>query len=140
MKNAPIDELTSAEARSINDAVAAFNSLRVPFTQSDPFIHYKFAIRTGGQLAGGILATLYCWKCLSIEALIVNEEHRGQGIGSRLLGFVEGEARKMGCTLAHLDTFDFQAKDFYLKRGYEAFGVLDDCPPGHKRFFLKKSL
>ncbi|PPE03578.1 hypothetical protein HCUR_00960 [Holospora curviuscula] len=26
-------------------------------------------------------------------------------------------------------TFDFQVKDFYLKQGYEIFGVLEDCPP-----------
>jgi hypothetical protein len=41
---------------------------------------------------------------------------------------------------AHLDTFDFQAEAFYLKGGYEMFGILDDCPPGHKRFFLRKTL
>ena len=46
----------------------------------------------------------------------------------------------MGCTLSHLDTFDFQAKDFYLTKGYEIFGELENCPPGHKRIFLKKYL
>jgi hypothetical protein len=38
----------------------------------------------------------------------------------------------------HLDTFDFQAKDFYVKHGYEVFGVLEDCPEGHVRYFMKK--
>ncbi|WP_202127900.1 hypothetical protein [Clostridium sp. C2-6-12] len=40
--------------------------------------------------------------------------------------------------LLHLDTFDFQAKDFYLKHGYEVFGVLDDCPMEHKRYYMKR--
>ncbi|WP_419727432.1 hypothetical protein [Terrisporobacter petrolearius] len=49
-------------------------------------------------------------------------------------------AKEEKCNLIHLDTFDFQAKDFYIKNGYEIFGVLDECPKNHKRYFLKKSL
>jgi GNAT superfamily N-acetyltransferase len=75
---------------------------------------------------------------LCIEVLWVTEKYRGKGLGSQLLQAVENEARRMGCGLAHLDTFDFQAKLFYLKHGYEIFGELNDCPPGHKRFFFKK--
>ena len=26
------------------------------------------------------------------------------------------------------------------KLGYEVFSTLDDCPPGHQRFFMKKVL
>jgi hypothetical protein len=63
-----------------------------------------------------------------------------KNLSSFLLNKVETEAKAMGARLAHLDTFDFQAKDFYLKHGYKIFGVLDDCPPGHKRFYLKKVL
>ncbi len=72
--------------------------------------------------------------------LWVDEAHRGKGYGSILLEEVEKIAKEKECTLIHLDTFDFQAKDFYLKHGYELFGVLDDCPPGHKRFFMKKKI
>jgi ADP-ribose pyrophosphatase YjhB (NUDIX family) len=39
-----------------------------------------------------------------------------------------------------LDTFDFQAKDFYLKHGYDIFGVLGNCPPGHERYYMRKNL
>jgi len=46
----------------------------------------------------------------------------------------------MGATLAHLDTFDFQAKDFYIKNSYKIFGVLENCPAGHKRYYFSKSL
>jgi len=67
-------------------------------------------------------------------------EYRGQDLGSQLLNKIELEAKAIGTTLVHLDTFDFQAKDFYLKAGYEIFGVLDDCPKGHQRYYLKKKL
>ena len=39
-----------------------------------------------------------------------------------------------------LKTFDFQAKEFYLKHGYEVFGVLEDCPADHQRYYLKKKI
>ena len=29
-------------------------------------------------------------------------------------------------------------KEFYEKQGYEVFGVLEDCPKGHCRYYLKK--
>jgi hypothetical protein len=53
---------------------------------------------------------------------------------------MEQEAKSMNIGLTHLDTFDFQAKDFYIKHGYEIFGVLDDCSKYHKRYFMKKIL
>jgi hypothetical protein len=61
-------------------------------------------------------------------------------LGTILLNKVEEKAKQLGATLSHLDTFDFQAKDFYLKHGYEVFGVLDDCPKDHKRYYMKKVL
>jgi len=77
---------------------------------------------------------------LYIDVLFTISDSRAKGFGSRLLTYVEKEAKQLGATLAHLDTFDFQAKDFYIKHGYEVFGVLDDCPQGHKRYYMKKAL
>jgi len=36
--------------------------------------------------------------------------------------------------------FSFQARGFYEKVGYTVFGRLDDCPPGHSRFYMQKPL
>lgn len=77
---------------------------------------------------------------LHIDSLFVSEKYRGKNIGRTLLNKVESEAKQMGAKLAHLDTFDWQAKDFYLKFGYEIFGILEDCPEGHERYYLKKHL
>jgi hypothetical protein len=41
-----------------------------------------------------------------------------------------------GGTRIGLDTFEFQARGFYEKLGFELFGTLDDHPVGHCRFFL----
>lgn len=64
----------------------------------------------------------------------------GLDFGSLLLARVEENAKECGAHLVHLDTFDVQAKDFHLKNGYEVFGVLDDCPKGHKSYYVKKVL
>jgi hypothetical protein len=39
-----------------------------------------------------------------------------------------------------LDTFSFQAPDFYKQHGYQVFGELQDFPSGHQRYYLKKQL
>ena len=52
----------------------------------------------------------------------------------------EAEAVRRGCASAYLDTFDFQARPFYERLGYQLFGQLDDFPPGGSRYFLRKRL
>jgi GNAT superfamily N-acetyltransferase len=72
--------------------------------------------------------------------LWVSEELRGGGLGAHLLGTAEAAARERGCGAVWLDTFSFQAPDFYKKPGYRQFGQLDDFPPGHAHHFLWKPL
>jgi GNAT superfamily N-acetyltransferase len=38
----------------------------------------------------------------------------------------EQEALSRGCHSAWLDTFEFQARGFYERMGYECFGALSD--------------
>ena len=98
-----------------------------------------FARDAHGSIAGGLLGATY-WGWLSIDRLWVREELRGQGLGERLLRAAEQEAVARGCRYAHVDTLDFQAPAFYMRFGYIVWGVLDDLPPGHSRYFLKKEL
>ena len=124
----------------IDDKIVAFNKKAVPFTQEQTPIFKNYIIKENGRVIAGINAFIYHWGVLYIDVIFVDEEFRGQKLGAKLLDQVEEEARLMGASLSHLDTFDFQAKDFYLKQGYEIFGELNDCPPGHTRFYLKKIL
>lgn len=70
-----------------------------------------------------------------ISEFWIDLDYRNQGIGSKLLRKIEEEAKNYGATASHTDTFDWQAKDFYLKYGYEVFGTIENCPPGHGAFF-----
>lgn len=129
---------TPQEREFIDHELGDFNAKKVPLTQTPHTVPMNFVVKENNKIIGGINAELYSWRILYISILWVNELYRGRGLGSQLIQKVENESQKHGCTLAHLDTFDFQAKDFYLKQGFEIFGILDDCPPGHKRYYLKK--
>jgi hypothetical protein len=52
----------------------------------------------------------------------------------------EEEAITRGCSGSTLDTFSFQALDFYNKLGYRTFGTLSGYNGKHQRHYLQKSL
>ena len=92
-----------------------------------------------GEVVGGILGETY-WEWFYLDLLWVSEDLRRRGYGSQLLEIAEEEARKRGANNAYLDTFSFQAPEFYYKNGYQVFGELNDYPPGNTRYFLTKTL
>jgi GNAT superfamily N-acetyltransferase len=133
------------EMELIYKKLGEFNGQQVPFTQAlnaknEPVFFNNYVIKENGAVIAGIKSFIYGWGIVFIELLFVEKSHRHQKLGTLLLNKVESEAKAFGASLIHLDTFDFQAKDFYLKHGYEVYGALDDCPPGHKRYHLKKVL
>jgi ribosomal protein S18 acetylase RimI-like enzyme len=91
------------------------------------------------EVVGGIIGATH-WDWLYISLMWLKEEFRGRGYGHRLLTMAEEEARKRGAKHAYLDTFSFQAPDFYQQHGYEVFGELKDFPTGHQRYYLRKQL
>lgn len=92
-----------------------------------------------GQIVAA-LAGETAWQWLHVISLWVDEAHRGLGLGRRLLRTAEDEARTRGVLRVYLDTLDFQARPFYEREGYVVFGVQDDYPPGHQRFYMRKEL
>jgi GNAT superfamily N-acetyltransferase len=92
-----------------------------------------------GGVAGGLAATTV-WGWLQVTQLWIRADLRGRGHGGAVLAAAEDEARRRGCHHALLDTFDFQARGFYERRGYAVFGELRDFPRGHARLFMRKAL
>ncbi|EPY2302785.1 GNAT family N-acetyltransferase [Clostridium sporogenes] len=142
MNNYIIRESSSEkEADLIVDRIVEYNLSKVPGKQEVPLLSINRVIEdTNGEIIAGILSKMYCWNCIYIDALWVKEEYRKDKLGTKLLKEIEKIAKEKDCHLIHLDTFDFQAKDFYIRHGYEIFGVLDQCPENHKRYFMKKSI
>ena len=99
-----------------------------------------FALKTTDEeIVGGVLGDVH-FDWLYVDLLWVKDELRGEGYGYRLMELLEDEARKLGAKNAYLDTFSFQAPDFYKRQGYQVFGELQDFPTGHQRYFLTKQL
>ncbi|GKX65713.1 GNAT family N-acetyltransferase [Inconstantimicrobium mannanitabidum] len=141
MKDYRIEEATSEDLNVVERGLVEYNLSKVPLIQEKAFIPVNLVVRDSeGQIVAGVDSRLYCWNCCYVDMLWVKEENRKCGYGNILLNEVERVAKEKGAYLIHLDTFDFQAKDFYLKHGYEIFGVLEDCPKGHNRYYLKKNL
>ncbi|OED40742.1 hypothetical protein AB833_11870 [Chromatiales bacterium (ex Bugula neritina AB1)] len=102
--------------------------------------HYTVAVKDS---AGGLIGGAECvsaWQWMMVENVYVVEQHRKNGVGTRLMSMVESEARNRQCTGICLDTFTFQARGFYEKLGYEIFGELPDFPAGVHRYYLRKLL
>ena len=127
------------DSEYICSKLVQYNLSKVPKTQEKEFedINIKY-IDGENNIIAGCIARMYCWNVVYIDILWVDELYKNKGFGSQLLNEIEQIAKEKECNLIHLDTFDFQAKDFYLKHGYEIFGVLEGCPKEHCRYYLKK--
>ena len=91
------------------------------------------------EVVGGVIANCFGgWMYISL--LWVDKSLRNLGYGTRLMQLVEAEAIQFGCQNAHLDTYSFEARPFYERLGYELFATLEDYPPAHRKYFLKKCL
>jgi GNAT superfamily N-acetyltransferase len=92
-----------------------------------------------GRVVGGVMGGSI-WGWMLVEVFWVDQELRGQGLGTALLNQAEQVARQCGCGYVILETFNSQTLGFYQKRGYVINGQLDDLPAGHTRYSLKKIL
>jgi ribosomal protein S18 acetylase RimI-like enzyme len=92
-----------------------------------------------GEIQGGILAVVK-WNFMQVNILWVDESVCGKGYGSHLLSLVEERAKEHGCVCVKLDTFSFQALDFYKKLGYEVFGEIEYLPNRFAQYYMVKWL
>ena len=132
---------TKLESEYIGEKLLEYNLSIKPLEQQDTFIEINRCVKNSqGDIIGGILAISALWHILHIDTMWVKEEFRGNRIASKLLQDVEEYAKRLGCHLSYLETYDFQAKEFYINNGYKIFGVLENCPKDHKCYCLSKIL
>ncbi|MCF7799983.1 GNAT family N-acetyltransferase [Candidatus Babeliales bacterium] len=74
-------------------------------------------------------------KYMKITSLVVDSQYRRQGIGHKLIEYVENYAANLGCDFIELTSPTYRAKlgthDFYKNLGYEDLGDT-------KRYLAKK--
>lgn len=106
----------------------------------DTAIHedFLFAMQDdNGKLLGGIQGRIFSgW--LLIYSLYSTREVKG--IGTQLMDHIEQFARNKNCKGIQLTTFEFQAPEFYKKRGYEIYGELSGFVGDYKNIYMKKLL
>lgn len=110
------------------------------YAGDEHFRRVCFTLRAADQtIVGGVLGEIF-YDWLHIDLLWIPEDLRGQGYGRQLLLSIEDAARSCGAKNAFLDTFDFQAPDFYRQHGYRLYGELPGFPAGYTRLFFTKEL
>jgi GNAT superfamily N-acetyltransferase len=131
-------DLLRSRLRDTNTAASpVLRALRGTPDERDVPLHL-WAMEDTGDLAGGLVGHTWAgW--LHVDYLWVDRTHRSRGLGSRLLARAEHLARtERACAAARLETWDFQAPDFYRKQGYEVVCVIPDYPPGITEYTLTK--
>ena len=135
-----IGQASAKAVQAVVDGINAYNEEIIPATHPQ-WTPIELAVSDAqGQTIAGLLGGIGCWGGLEIKILWVSPNHRRKGIGCRLLNEAEEKARALGASITRLDTFDFQAKDFYLHHGYQISGSIENFPPGHQRYYCYKRL
>ena len=131
-----VDEVSEAD----NDRIGAFlgeHGLALGFVWDKKPL--GIFLREDGELVGGLTGE-FVFRWLHIKRVSVASAFRGKGLGRKLMIEAERIAAERNCLGIWLETFSFQAPDFYKKLGYSVFGELEDFPPGETRSFLMKRL
>lgn len=141
MKAEPIITIASArDARgeaAITNGLAAYSAEK--FRQADTAVLDVLVHDERGEPRGGIVGHT-SFGLFFLDLFYLPEAWRGSGLGSRIIGLAEDEARRRGCTAAFVYTVTFQAPQFYEKHGYRRFGQIACPPDGATRIFFSKSL
>lgn len=98
-----------------------------------------FARDDAGQIHAGAVGRTW-GQCCELQQLWVAETLRSRGIGTELMNRFEAEARRRACTLVYLDTFSFQARPFYERRGFRVVLATQGFGKGIVKYTLHKQL
>ncbi|RRQ50290.1 N-acetyltransferase [Maribacter algicola] len=135
-----IEPCEMENVKKIVNGINEYNLSKVP-ASTDVWTRLEFVAKDeNGIEIGGILAGLGYWNGLEIKILWVKEEYRKKGVGTKILKHTEKLAIEKGAEISMLDTFDFQAEEFYLKNGYKPIGEIKGFPKGHRRIYFSKHL
>lgn len=132
-----LENRESKKTQELGNLIRAYNQSKREPSKSEPLNIYV-EDEQGNLIAGMVAETFGHW--LEIEYLYVQEDFRGQGIGSNILNRAEKEARERKCKYSFVNTYQFQAPDFYKKHGYEEVFALKEYPYTGERYYYTKEL
>jgi GNAT superfamily N-acetyltransferase len=92
-----------------------------------------------GTIHGGAVVWVHK-ESIYVDILWIDESLRHQGYGTKLMQAAEEEGKTRGCKYSTVDTYSFQAKDFYLKNGYQIIGEVKNYLFQYNKIFFRKDL
>lgn len=138
MSLANITPSTAEDSAYVRQQLIAYNATHVNEALRDRYEELHFHIRNEtGQIVAGVLSTL-CWNWVELDILWVDANERHKGYGTQLLLEVERLAREKGCDFIMLNTFSYQAPEFYRKHGYQLMTMIENAPTGHQHYYFKR--
>ncbi len=133
-------ESNPEESKYVFDQLIRYNARNMPNHIMSNYEQINLILKDeNGEIHGGILAE-WRWNWIHIEILWVDDVLRGQGYGSKLLREVERIALEKQCECIELDTYNFQAPEFYERHGFEVCGVTEYSQGTVKRYYMVKYL
>ncbi|MFL0404990.1 MULTISPECIES: GNAT family N-acetyltransferase [Bacillus] len=133
-------ELNKNDKQYIDDELYRFNLKHFPKDLGGRYEEINLFLKDEkGKVRGGILSAV-CWNWLEIYTVILDEDIRHSGYGTKLLLELEKIALDKKCDFIKVDTLSFQALDFYKKNGYQVFGSIDNVGRDFEHYYLKKDL
>ncbi|UYZ22544.1 GNAT family N-acetyltransferase [Mesobacillus jeotgali] len=140
MKFRITEEVNESKKSHVNQKLYEYNLSHFPEDLRGRYREVNFFLLDEDEnVRGGILGEI-CWNWLEIHTLMVDEDLRGLGYGTKLLVEMEQIAIESDCDFIKVDTLSFQALDFYQSNGYTVYGTLDNVGRDFKHFYLKKDL
>jgi N-acetylglutamate synthase-like GNAT family acetyltransferase len=101
--------------------------------------HFNVYAKENNQIVGGALV----WEhsdAFYIDVLWLNENYRMKGIGSKIISIIDSVASDKGISKIFVDTYAFQAQEFYQKHGFNGIGIIPGYLLGYDRIFLRKDI
>jgi ribosomal protein S18 acetylase RimI-like enzyme len=126
--------ISAAEAATLAAALEAIDpwlrlgvsgkDLKAYLLREDPALH-RYAVRYGDELAG-LVCVRHPWlRGPYIELLGLDPAYQGRGLGSEVLAWAEGEARREARNLwVVTSSFNDQGRRFYARHGFVEIGAI----------------
>ena len=130
-------EPAAADVEELRARLAAYNAEHSGIAASVDLA--VFVRDEAGDLGGGITGNVW-GAVLEVNFLWVRADLRGAGLGRRILARLEQEAITRGARRAFLNTYSFQAPEFYQRQGYGVTQTIEGYPGWVSKIFLRKPL
>ena len=127
----------SEDLQILNDGISEQAKQKKGMKQLDFF---AFFIRDdSGTIIGGCGGD-NMYGCLYVGQLWITEQLRGKGFGTKLMQSAEILAKNSGCNFMAVNTFDWEALDFYKKLGFYVEFERKGFDKNSIFYFLRKDL